>query len=294
MDFNFDMGGGIRYDSDEYKAKVLNTDGGKGSGNWGHTGRPGQRGGSAGKGGMVTSAGSVLGGASEKAKALSKSGAMAKKDSDLSKYGDFSKEAQAAYDKALAAEPKISEDMYDIAKDLGNDVNGPGEGGHTALEFSCKTAKSVADKIERKRKDATDNNREPKSDEEYVKDMGDLVRYTQMTDHNRIAESTNKTIDALKSKGYSISEVDNKYLDPSSDYKGVHINAISPSGQQFELQIHSSQSMDVKNTIHPMYEVFRNVNTPAAEKAKLKAEMHAISQALPMPKGIDSVKNFKS
>ena len=51
--YNYDMGGGIRYDSAEYQEKILNnTDGGPGSGNWGHGGRPGKRGGSTGGGGV--------------------------------------------------------------------------------------------------------------------------------------------------------------------------------------------------------------------------------------------------
>ena len=55
--FDYDLGGGIRYDSEEYRKNILkidengyNEDKGRGRGNWGHSGRKGQRGGSA-KGG---------------------------------------------------------------------------------------------------------------------------------------------------------------------------------------------------------------------------------------------------
>ena len=48
--FDWDTGGGIRYDSEEYRTKVLKQDGGHGSGNFGHSGRKGKVGGS-GKGG---------------------------------------------------------------------------------------------------------------------------------------------------------------------------------------------------------------------------------------------------
>ena len=45
--YNYDLGGGIRYDSEEYRKKILKIDGGPGSGNWGHAGVEGQLGGSA-------------------------------------------------------------------------------------------------------------------------------------------------------------------------------------------------------------------------------------------------------
>lgn len=48
--FDWDLGGGIRYDSEEYQIEILKQDGGKGSGNFGHSGRKGKVGGS-GKGG---------------------------------------------------------------------------------------------------------------------------------------------------------------------------------------------------------------------------------------------------
>ena len=40
--------GRLNYDSAEYQDKILQKDGGAGSGNWGHAGRPGKKGGSAG------------------------------------------------------------------------------------------------------------------------------------------------------------------------------------------------------------------------------------------------------
>lgn len=50
--YDYDMGGGIRYDSDEY-IENIHQDGGPGSGNWGHGGRPGKVGGSASGGGKA-------------------------------------------------------------------------------------------------------------------------------------------------------------------------------------------------------------------------------------------------
>lgn len=191
-----------------------------------------------------------------------------------------SKQAQAAYDAIRAKEPQISKDMIEIAGQSGSEMYG--------LDFSVKTGKSIASKINRIKNKS--ENRE-KTDAELVNGMGDLVRYTQLTDHNNIAAATKSTVDQLKKKGYTVNEVDNKYNKKGSDYKGVHIGAVSPSGQQIELQIHSKQSMKVKETIHPMYDVSRE-NSGRVKNA-LKLEMKDVSSTLADPDGISSIKSWK-
>lgn len=228
-------------------------DGGEGSGNFGHEGRPGKIGGS-GEG---------------------DSGSEAEKDCKLKHCG---KETQKTYDKCRSNEKKITPVMNDIAKALSAKMYG--------LEYSVKTASSVEDKLARKKKMGI-------SEKEAIESMGDIVRYTQLCPHNKIAENTRKTIELLTKKGYDIVEVDNKYLNKSSDYKGVHINAISPEGQKFELQIHSKESMDVKNKIHPLYEEYRNVNTSEKRKEELEREMKELSSKISDPEGIENIKNFR-
>lgn len=56
------LNGMIRYDSEEYIEKIVNADGGVGSGNWGHVGIPGKRGGSGKGGGVAYRVGSKEGG----------------------------------------------------------------------------------------------------------------------------------------------------------------------------------------------------------------------------------------
>nr|WP_279323525.1 DUF1073 domain-containing protein [Clostridium botulinum] len=230
------------------------TDGGKGSGNFGHQGRPGEIGGSGEGGG---------------------SGSEAEKDCILK---NCSKEIQKIYDNNMKNEKVITTVMNDIAKELNSKMYG--------LEFSVKTASSVEDKIARKKKIGF-------TEKEAIESMGDIVRYTQLCEHDKIADNTLKTIEILTEKGYDVIEIDNKYLDTISDYKGVHINAISPEGQKFELQIHSEESMDVKNKIHPLYEEARNVNTSKERSKELSQIMKNISSKLPKPKDIDNIKNYK-
>ncbi len=210
------------------------------------------------------------------------SGTEAAKDCKLP--STRSKEAQAAYDKARSAEPKITEMMCEIADIVGSKMHG--------LKYSVKTASSLEDKIQRQMKAAREAGEEI-SDVDVVSNMNDIVRYTQMTDHDNIGDAALKTIDELKARGCEIVEVDNKYLYEKPGYRGVHINAKSPNGQPFEMQIHSDVSMEAKEKGHPLYEEYRNVNTSPERKLELDRQMNEIYSAVPMPKNIDKVKNYK-
>lgn len=51
-----------------------------------------------------------------------------------------------------------------------------------------------------------------------------------------------------------------------------------------------------KETIHPMYDIARNVDTPQRVKKALDYEMHDISASMRQPKGVmnDDMKSWKS
>lgn len=189
----------------------------------------------------------------------------------------FDKSVQKAYDKARKAEPAITRDMVKISSELGMQMDG--------LKFSVKTGSSVAGKIKRKI-------RAGETPADVVNRMQDIVRYTQMGKHDELALNTGKTIKALEKRGYEITKIENKYLDKSSDYKGIHLDVTSPTGQKFELQIHSKESMAVKNKIHPIYETSRKLPDGNPEKIKMQDEMRKISATLKMPNNIERLKDF--
>lgn len=202
-------------------------------------------------------------------------GSAASKDNVLVRS---SVKAQKAYNKARKAEPKITKDLVNISKALNM--------GMTGLKYSVKTASSVENKIRRK-------NKEKLPDYAVINKMGDLVRYTQMGKHSDLGKNAVKTVDALRKRGYKVTKIDNKYLDKTSDYKGIHLDCVSPDGQKFELQMHSKESMAVKNKLHPIYEKSRNMKEGSPERIALENQMREISATLPMPKGIDELKNYE-
>lgn len=246
------------------KKRTSQKDGGPGSGNHGHKGVPGRRGGSApGNSGSTT-----------------KSGSAAAKDHTLG--SSCSPAAQKAYDKARKNETTITPAICGIATSIGCEMTG--------LEHSVKTATSVRDKLERKKQEAEERG-ETFSDSDTVAGMGDLVRYTMKCSHDSMAESARSAIAEFEKQGFKVTKIDNKWTDESSDYKGLHLDLVSPNGQKCEFQIHSAESLEVKEKLHPLYEEWRKVDTPQDRKDELAKQMKAISKTLTMPKGIEEIKN---
>jgi hypothetical protein len=262
-------------------------DGGSGSGNFGHKGRPGLVGGSGNRGGekdlpkkgepdkLKSESGEhgESGGTGDPSKAAV-SGSAADKDHIIP---GVKPSVQKVYDYARAAEKRITPVMTDIAESLGVQMAG--------LAFSVKTGSSVADKL--KRKQGTE------SSEEAIKNMGDLIRYTQVSDAKDMAANVEKTIDELSKKGFTITKVENKYLDPKSDYKGIHIDFISPEGQKFELQFHTAETLAVKEKMHKAYELERDVNSTSEIREAAKAEIKRIAAGMEWPLDVEKISNYQ-
>ncbi len=205
------------------------------------------------------------------------SGTEAAKDGTFKTLGA---EAQRMFDGMKESEKKITPQLAEMASALGTKLDG--------LEYSVKTASSLERKILKKLVDTPHLNAA-----QMLSRIGDAVRYTQITSHDEIAPTTTKTIDYLKSHGYQVVEVENKYTDETSNYKGVHLGVISPDGQKFEMQIHSPESMAVKNKIHPLYEEYRVLDSEDPKAQQLAEQIGSISATLPMPKGIEALESFK-
>ena len=193
-------------------------------------------------------------------------------------------QAQIAYNIARASEPAITMDMLEIADELGTSMEG--------LEYSVKTASSIKSKIERKADTAIRQGKLPKSDVEYVQETGDLIRYTQIVPHNRMAAMTNRTIALLQTKGYVLEKVDNKYLNPNGRYKAIHLDIANAQGVHFEMQIHSLETLSANRATHAMYEEWRSPDTPAERKEQLYEDIRSVYAAVAQPKDIMTVKNY--
>lgn len=189
---------------------------------------------------------------------------------------DPTQEMSASYNKIRVLEPLVTKDMMELTEQLGTSLSG--------TEFSVKTAPSVEDKLQRKAAKAAEKGIDF-DPEETMKNLSDLIRYTQICEHKDIMRVAEATIKQLEEQGYVLSAISNYYNDPypGTGYQGLHLNFVSPYGQEIELQVHSEESFAAKQEAHGLYETIRNVSTPIAEKEALKEEIYAVHGRVPKP-----------
>ena len=192
--------------------------------------------------------------------------------------------AQERYNKIVAREPKISASMIRMADSQGVRLYG--------IEYSAKTGPSVADKVEKKRLEFEKLGLSV-TDEQIVDEMGDIIRYTVLTEHDNIVNTTEDFIEGFRSRGFKIEEIDNKYLEKDSTYKAVHLQVRDKENVEFEVQVHSERSLDIKNRTHALYKESEAVGVSKDKRDKLREEMKELVKLVPQPKDIDRLENVE-
>lgn len=171
-----------------------------------------------------------------------------------------SPEVQAAYDKRVEAGKQITEDMIEISDSLGSRMMG--------LENCFKGGASTARKIEKVKGKEFEKSGKHLTDEEALAKMDDVVRYSYKCDHDQMISQIKDLESALEKKGYEITDRDNKFLpllnedgeEVPRNYKAVHLQVKSPSGELFEVQIHSEETVKIKNMNHESFEAQRKID----------------------------------
>ena len=203
--------------------------------------------------------------------------------------GDNIINVQQTYDLIRILEPLITEDLLALSKELNTSFLG--------LEYSIKTASSIYDKLERKNEKIKKINKINKSkiltfkpQKELLK-MKDIIRYTQICNHDDIINKTKETITLLNNTGYQLSGCKNYFSNPyeSTGYMGMHLNFITPYGQEIELQIHSKESFQAKQEGHILYEKIRAIGTPEQDKEKFQKEIFKVHESISKPKNYDTI-----
>lgn len=164
-------------------------------------------------------------------------------------------EVQAAYEERIKCGEQIAKDMVDISNSLGSRMMGL----ENCFKGGASTSRKI-DKVKEKEKQRFGNEI---SDSDALAKMDDVVRFTYKCDHDHMVQQIKQLEGSLEGKGYKILERDNKFLPKSDgqerDYKAVHLQVLSPNGERFEVQIHSEETIKVKNKNHQYYEAQREL-----------------------------------
>ncbi|HHW7546543.1 TPA: phage minor head protein [Mannheimia haemolytica] len=189
--------------------------------------------------------------------------------------------AELVRKKAVAVEPMITRDVVSIITASGGEPAG--------LDFRLKSLPSLQRKIDTEIMAGV-------SKEQAIASIRDVIRYTAILDEQRFVEQYQKMQKDLEKQGYSTIIVKNTWKSNSA-YKGINTfvsTFIEKNNIIFELQYHTKQSFELKNgKLHELYEKFRDLNIPLAQKSEILLEMQKLSANLKEPKDIDLIKEKK-
>ena len=186
-------------------------------------------------------------------------------------YKKFDDEEKRMYQSAIDNEPEITKFIKRITKNTGGTLSG--------LENRLKTPESIYEKAH-----CREENTE-------VKDISDLIRYTEVYDSDNFSKAINENFKKIKRKGYEIVKVKNYWNKPYNPYNGVNTVIRTDKGQNFEIQYHTQESLDIKEELHKIYEKCRKLNSNSKKAQKYIEEMFNLSKDIKIPSGIEKIKD---
>jgi hypothetical protein len=183
----------------------------------------------------------VTGGAGGTAKvAAAQLDPVKKKAAGANRNPEAAKVAKRTMKAMAVLEREITPQMIALADVLGGEMDG--------LEYRIKTEDSLARKIA----DEADGEAQF---EATAKEMSDVVRYTMKFDSETYVDGVEGALKALEERGMKM-RVKNFWL-PNQPYRGINVAVTEPSGETFELQFHTPESLETKHKTHPIYDDYR-------------------------------------
>jgi hypothetical protein len=174
---------------------------------------------------------------------------------------------------AAAVEPGVTADVVEAA-------------GSESFAYHLKNRLKSPQSLARKLRTQTDYRRGKGK-----KRPDDVLRYTVGTDHPRdLVATAVRTVNRLLAKGWTVEAAHHSYVD-GSRYKGLHV-LFHSRGQLVELQVHSRDSLAVKELTTALYEVQRDRNRPPAMRAAAGAEATELSASLAEPDGLGGLETL--
>ena len=196
----------------------------------------------------------------------------------------------------LTGEGIISQDILDNAKQYAKNISDKAKQSEPAirkvlqgfedddciligLEKSLKTEESITRKI------LFDMNQSNMKMKDAADAIGDSVRFTYIIDPNNYTQKTVELLGKIRDSGYEILKIKNTW--DSAMYKGVNVSLKAPDGTLFEVQFHTTDSFIVKECdTHLFYEIRRNENVPAYDRALAKKIQKLFTSTILIPEGI--------
>jgi hypothetical protein len=172
-------------------------------------------------------------------------------------------------DRYVAAEPRITADMQEIARASGM--------GFVNSEYRIKGTDSLARKID------DESQKQGKPREQIAADMSDVIRFTMEAPTETYAKSAADTLQRMQDAGYELNV--KNYWVPGDPYQGLNVAMTSPTGERIEMQFHTPESHRVKDPVHEIYGVYREEKNVERQR-EMYDQMASMSSVIPIPPGV--------
>lgn len=181
--------------------------------------------------------------------------------------------AEQIVQRATSVEPSVTPVLVALVGELGGELY--------KLEYRLKTLSSTIRKLDKEQGEHPDT---PIAE----LDISDSLRYTIRIDDNPLGShvaGVKRVLLALEEKGYKVIKIKN-YWPKGDNYSGVNGILEHPSGLHWELQFHTTRSIQVNADTREWYEELREVATPLPRKRSLFQLMAGTWEDVPVPQDI--------
>jgi hypothetical protein len=128
--------------------------------------------------------------------------------------------------------------------------------------------------------------------EEILAQVPDAIRYTFCVQQETYTRGYYHIKAELESLGYEMYESRNSW--DKAEYKGINTRWVTPEGQRFEVQFHTTESFHAKQHVtHGAYERLRNPRITDEERQELEAFQREVSSWIQVPNGTTNIPDFK-
>jgi hypothetical protein len=180
------------------------------------------------------------------------------------------------------AEKGLTKDMQAVARE---NVSGASLAGmEHRLKGDDRLKEKIADLSARSAPDATPA--------ELVREIPDAIRYTFCARLEDYKGAYWDIKERLEAQGHEMRYSENHWND--TQYKGINTRWVTPTGQQFEVQFHTAESLHAKQALtHNSYERLRNPLTSDEERSELRAYQQDVCSRIPAPEGVAEIHNYR-
>jgi hypothetical protein len=127
--------------------------------------------------------------------------------------------------------------------------------------------------------------------EKVVDRIPDAVRYTYLFERDRYVDGYWDVREQLEESGCKLILSRNYWEGP--EYKGINTRWRTGDGQRFEVQVHTPESFEAKQTTHEAYERLRDPRTDRHEMDELKEFQREVSRRIPIPDGVAEIPDYQ-